>query len=78
MILDNVIIKVINSRRFDEFNHLKGIIYQNKLTRYPEYLEAIHKLSKSLNIEPDQIEIFLFTFGRNLSDLKGEECYDYD
>ncbi|WP_369075239.1 hypothetical protein [Tenacibaculum piscium] len=78
VILDIQIIEAINTQRFEEFNHLKGITYENAPKRYSEYLETINKLSKSLKAEPDQIEMFLFTFGRTLSELKGEECYDYD
>lgn len=78
VILDIQIIEAINTGRFEEFNHLKGITYENALKRYPEYLKTINELSKSLQAEPDQIEMFLFTFGRTLSELRGEECYDYD
>lgn len=78
VILDIQIIKAINTGRFDEFNHLKGITYANAPKRYTEYLKTINELSKSMNAEPDQIEMFLFTFGRTLSELRGEECYDYD
>ena len=78
VILDIQIIEAINTGRFEEFNHLKGITYENAPKRYPEYLKTINELSKSINAEPDQIEMFLFTFGRTLSELQGEECYDYD
>ena len=78
VILDIQIIEAINTGRFEEFNHLKGITYENAPKRYPEYLKTINELSKSLKAEPDQIEMFLFTFGRTLSELRGEECYDYD
>ena len=78
VILDIQIIEAINTGNFLEFSHLKGISYENAPKRYPEYLKTINELSKSMNAEPDQIEMFLFTFGRTLSELKGEECYDYD
>jgi len=78
VILDIQIIEAINTGRFEEFNHLKEITYENAQKRYPEYLKTISGLSKSMNAEPDQIEMFLFTFGRTLSELRGEECYDYD
>ncbi len=78
VILDIQIIEAINTGRFEEFNHLKGITYENAPKRYPEYLKTINELSKSLEAVPDQIEMFLFTFGRTLSELRGEECYDYD
>ncbi|MDW5288749.1 hypothetical protein [Formosa sp. PL04] len=76
VIFDIQIIEAINTGRFEEFNHLKGITYGNAPKRYPEFLKTINELSKSINAEPDQIEMFLFTFGRRLSEVIGEECYD--
>jgi len=73
VILDNQIIEAINTERFEELNSLKGIKYENAVKKYVEYIKLIDKLSKEINSEPDQIEMFLYTFGRNLSELKGEE-----
>lgn len=73
LILDIQIIEAINTGRFEEFNHLKGITYNNAPKRYPEYLKTISKLSTLINAQPDQIEMFLFTFGRTLSELKSKE-----
>jgi hypothetical protein len=70
VILDIQIIEAINTGRFDEFKHLKGITYENAPNRYPEYLKTINELSNSMNTEPDKIEMFLFTFGRTLSELR--------
>ena len=71
VILDQKIIDTINSGRFEELNELKGIKYDKTRKQYNKYLQIINGLSKSMNVEPDQIEIFLFTFGRNLSELRG-------
>ncbi len=70
VILDIQIIEAINAGRFEEFNHLKGITYENAPKRYPEYLKTIDNLSIMISAEPDQIEMFLFTFGRTLSPIK--------
>lgn len=70
VILDIQIIEAINTGRFEDFTHLKGITYDNAIKWYPEYLKTVHNLSKSINAEPDQIEMFLFTFGRILSPIK--------
>lgn len=78
VIIDNQIIEVINTERFEEFNHLKGISYGNALKNYQEYLNTVNKLSNNINVEPEQIEIFLFMFGKYLSEIDGENCYDYD
>ena len=67
VILDIQIIEAINAKRFSDFNHLSGIKYENAAKRYPEYLKTINDLSLQINADPDQIEMFLFTFGRTLS-----------
>ncbi len=67
VILDKRIIETINVGRFDEFKNLKGIKYDNAAKYYFEYLEIINKLSELIKAEPDQIEMFLFIFGRSLS-----------
>jgi len=69
VILDIQIIEAINAGRFEDFNHLKGLTYDNAINFYPEYLKAVSDLSKSINAEPDQVELFLFTFGRMLSPI---------
>lgn len=78
VILDLQIIDAINLGRFEEFNFLNGIRYNNAIKKYGEFLYLINDLSKQLMVKPDQIEMFLFIFGKSLSELKGEECYDYD
>jgi hypothetical protein len=75
VILDNQIIEAINTGRFSELDSLKGIRYDNAVGKYIDYIKIIDKLSKETNSEPDQIEMFLFTFGRNLSIIRGEEFY---
>ena len=69
IILDLQIIAAINTGRFEELNQLKGISYENAIKKYDEYLFIINDLSKKINVEVDQIEIFLFTFGRTLSEI---------
>ncbi len=72
VILDARIQDCINSGRFQEFDYLKGISYSNAVKRYPDFIKTIHLLSKEMDVKADQIEMFLFTFGKNLSDV------DYD
>lgn len=69
VILDLQIIEAINTGRFEEFDSLKGISYQNALNKYLNYIKIVSELSEKLKVKPDQIEMFLFTFGRVLSDL---------
>ncbi len=66
IILDLRIINVIRSERFEELNDLNIINYSNAINKYVEFLELIHNLSGDLEVEPDQIELFLFLFGNTL------------
>lgn len=68
VILDNRISETINSRRFEEFNFLENLTRLNAPNNYCKYLDIIAKLSLQMNVEPDQIEMFLFSFGRGLSE----------
>ena len=71
LILDRKIIVILNSSRFQEFEKLKGIKY-NSVNQYYEYLKIMSSISTKLNVDVDKIELFLFIFGNNLSELKGE------
>ena len=75
LILDARIIEVINSGRFEELNSLKGININNALRKYVDYIHIIDMISKDTNSQPDQVEMFLFTLGKNLSEIQGEEYY---
>lgn len=70
VILDIQIMEAINTGRFEDFNHLKGITYDNAPKLYPEYLITINELSKAIGAKPDQIEMFLFSFGKTLSAIE--------
>lgn len=78
LILDNRIMTTINKGSFTELDHLKKIRIDNAIKKYPLYLETINQLANQMKLDPDQIELFLFMFGRNLSLKTGELCYDYD
>ncbi|PWL23525.1 MAG: hypothetical protein DCO96_15840 [Fluviicola sp. XM-24bin1] len=67
LILDNQIIKVINSKRFEELQPLEGIRYDNGPLRYPDYLYEMNLIADQLKVDPGQLEYFLFTFGNQLS-----------
>ena len=68
VILDLQVIKSINNGRFDEFKSLVGINERCQLSRYPEYLTIVDDLSRSLKVDPDQIEQFMFLFGNRISE----------
>ena len=67
LILDDQILNVINRKRISELNQLSSLKREKALKKYSEYLEKMSELSKELECEPDQIEIFLFSFGKNVS-----------
>jgi hypothetical protein len=67
VILDLQIISVINSGKFEELASLEGMRYDNGIKKYADYLYVIDKLASELEVEPDQLEYFLFTFGNQLS-----------
>lgn len=66
LILDNQIINVINSNRFEELTPLKGIRYETGLKKYGDYLKAMNEIADNLNVQPGKLEYFLFTFGNQL------------
>ena len=70
VILDLQIINTINKGTFDEFNSLKKITYVNALNKYEQYISIVAELANLTNAKPDQIENFIFLFGRSLSDKK--------
>lgn len=78
VIFDARIIETLNSNRFEELKSLTGINYHNKSRRYLDYIKVLDDLSKQLDVESEQIEMFLFMFGKNLSEVLGENCYEYD
>ena len=67
LILDNQILNVINRKRILELDQLSTLTREKAVKEYSRYLEKMSELSKELECEPDQIEIFLFSFGKNLS-----------
>ena len=67
LILDDQILNVINRKRISELNQLSSLKREQALKKYSKYLEKMSEFSKELECEPDQIEIFLFSFGKNVS-----------
>lgn len=72
LILDQKIINIISNNRFVELHPLIGIKYNKAIDRYVEYLKTINQLATKIQVLADQIELFLFMFGLNLSDANYE------
>jgi hypothetical protein len=66
VILDIQIIESIRNSDFEELKPLQNIICEKALKFYPDYIELIDSLNAQLKCSHDQLEMFLFTFGRNL------------
>jgi hypothetical protein len=69
LILDQRLIDVFNSRTFPEFENLSGIRYDNARDKYLEYLNVMSDLSHQIGTNGENLEQFLFIFGRNLKSV---------
>jgi hypothetical protein len=74
LILDKRIIDVISLDRFVELDSLSKISYSNAINKYTEYLKLMDEISNSIEVDHEQLEMFLFMFGRNLSQPLGGEA----
>ncbi|MFU1857250.1 hypothetical protein ACK8HY_09555 [Sphingobacterium sp. NGMCC 1.201703] len=66
LILDERIIRIFKSQKFEEFNSFNRISIENGYRYYLNYIQRIHELATQMQVKEDQIELFLFTFGNNL------------
>ncbi|PRP66285.1 8-oxoguanine DNA glycosylase OGG fold protein [Nonlabens agnitus] len=66
IILDQQIMNTIQLNRFKDLEPLMGVKPTNAVRRYPDYIKIIDQLSIDLNATPDQIEMFIFLFGRTM------------
>jgi hypothetical protein len=66
LILDDVVATVVGDGRFEEFDHLTGLSYQNAPAKYPDYLASMNRVARQIGADAEQLEMFLFAFGRNL------------
>jgi hypothetical protein len=75
LILDQRVIKALNCSRYSDFGieKFKYIKNNNSVFNYLDYLYFMRSLADQIKVSPDQIELFLFMFGSNLKESKGEE-----
>lgn len=72
LILDDKIFNILNESDFEELRELRTLkkINRNSVFKdnnnYLDYLIAIDKIAKENDTKPENIEMFLFFFGRNL------------
>jgi hypothetical protein len=75
LILDRRIIEILNEKHFEELTVLSDIKENNKAAKYFLYLNIIHEQANLLGCKPDQLELFLFMFGRHLKSSVKFEYY---
>lgn len=66
LILDDRLLRVFQHGEFKEFEKLKNLKRTNAMSGYLFYLDVMHETAKELGVSPENIEMFLFTFGNNL------------
>lgn len=66
VILDQTIIDTFRNYSFKGFSSFKKIRYDNAHKYYLAYLNKLNSISKELNTNEENIEQFLFIFGKNL------------
>lgn len=66
LILDDRLLRVFQSGEFKEFEKLKNLKRTNAMSDYLYYLEIMHETAKEIGVSPENLEMFLFTFGNNL------------
>ncbi len=66
LILDQRLIDVFASKTYSGFQQIENIRYDNAEKKYLVFLELTRLLAKKLNTRGENIELFLFTFGKNL------------
>ena len=74
LILDLRIIQVIASGVFEELEQLNNpglLTYANAPLRYVNYLSCLASLSKDYKVPAENIELFLFQYGKNLKPIAG-------
>jgi len=57
------LIEVFKRRKFEEFASLQKISYFSAPKYYVQYLDLMESASAKLDVEMDQLEMFLFMFG---------------
>lgn len=66
LILDDRLLRVFQNGEFKEFEKLKNLKRTNAMSGYLFYLDVMHETAKEIGVSPENIEMFLFTFGNNL------------
>jgi hypothetical protein len=63
LILDQKMISVMADGRWEPL-HMPGLDYDHAVGRYIDYLRQIHMAAQIMHAMPDQVELFLFSWGK--------------
>jgi hypothetical protein len=66
LILDSKVIEVLKRKVFPELASLAEIRYDSAMREYPQYLRTMADEAGKLDVRPDKLEMFLFSFGNSL------------
>ena len=66
LILDSGVIKVAAQRVFEGLNPIQHLTYSDAAKNFELYLNGINNPVIVLNVEAENIELFLFEYGLNL------------
>lgn len=66
LILDDRIINVLKERVFEELESIQIIRRDNAHKTYPQYIEKMHELASRYKVDPEALEMFVFSFGPTL------------
>ncbi|WP_373513532.1 hypothetical protein [Persicitalea sp.] len=67
LILDSRLIEVFKNKIYSEFIPISKISYTTAEVRYLDYLGLINHTARIMNVDSENIEQFLFIFGKNLA-----------
>lgn len=66
LILDQRLIDVFASKAYSDFQLLSNIRYDNAEKRYLDFLQLAQQIAGKIETEGENVELFLFSFGKNL------------
>jgi len=78
LILDDRLIKVAKREVFEELSRLSGLRPYNAAQRYVLYLQAMHEAAEDVEVNSEQLELFLFMFGGNLKPIIAQQAASAD
>lgn len=67
LILDQRLLDAFSNESFSQFQDFRGLQYGDKAElKYPYVIEKLNNISKEHGFKPENLETFLFTFGKSL------------